>query len=147
MVKRSTLANIWTGVIAASGLVMLVAYQNCGVQMAKNGGGSSNAVELIAKVDLSNSNGQPNGTSNESFNARVVATGLGGNCQYIIIDANGERFEPAGIDRSLLVEGKLLYVQGILRTDLVSMCQAGRILQIEKAEWIDQTAHSTTEVN
>ncbi len=137
MAGRSTIANIWTGMIAASGLVMLVGYQNCGVQKVGKDGQPSNAIEMIAKVDLANLDAQASPTSNESFNARVIATGLGGNCEFIIIGSNGERLEPVGIDRSLLVEGKLLYVHGILRPDMVSTCQTGRILQVESAQWMD----------
>lgn len=63
----------------------------------------------------------------------VEVTGIEGGCTVLRVDT-GKAYEIKGGDTTVLTEGARVKVRGKIRTDLMTICQIGPVLEVISAE-------------
>ena len=51
----------------------------------------------------------------------------------LVLRANGKAYQLMGVDQQLMQPGKMLTVRGRLRTDIMTTCQVGPVIEVVEA--------------
>src|SRR5438552_4099474 len=97
----------------------LLGYQNCGMKQSQT------------EYKPGDSFGA--GQEHVMVTGTLQKSGIDG-CKFLIKNDQNQYFIPVQLDPALQQDGSNLKISGTVRTDLVSTCMGGTIIQVDKAE-------------
>lgn len=124
------MSTIWSGVLILVIFLTLASFQNCGGR--------------LVDIPAEDQGGAPSNHSQKlSLSATVMKADLDG-CNFLICandaqDGQTKCFIPRNIDPTLLNDGNVVHVDGTLRSDIVTTCMAGAVLQVNNSSLVSGT--------
>jgi hypothetical protein len=115
------MSRLSTTVVLVLTFGMLLAYQNCGTKLQSQN--QSGAISSVAAITV-------NGTVQKS---------MVDGCNYLVcsndnVSGGTKCFIPTKMDPSLLKDGNVVTVKGVIRDDMMTACMAGPVLEVQNAD-------------
>lgn len=94
-----------------------------------------------------------NKTIEKVYKGTVLFTDIEGGCWYLLVDAEQNygaiKYELIGIEKSHLEQyrNKKVEISGNIKTDTVSICQIGPILEVEKIKLLEETKQTDIDIS